>query len=111
MDAETVLTISYLRADLRQTFQRKFPRFKLADNGTRFDPGQPVMTPNVARNETIARFRAWESRALVEDADAFTAGAGDGARRWRFRIGSTSAFIPDLVNQLRVVAGRLTFIR
>ena len=110
MDAETVLTISYLRADLRQTFQRKFPRFKLANDGTRFEPGQPVMTPNVARLETIARFRAWEGRALVEDADAFKAALvteRDADDPDRLNIG----LHPDLVNQLRVVAGRLTFLR
>ena len=110
LDAETPLTVSFLRADLRQTFQTKYPRFKLADDGTRADPGQPLMTPSVARAATISKFREWEAKALVEDADAFKEtlivcrNADD---RDRLDIGLN----PDLVNRLRVVAGRLQFVR
>ena len=110
MDAETPLTVSFLRADLRQTFQTKFPRFKLADDGTRANPGEPLMTPSVARSEVIAKFREWERRALVEDAEAFKEGlivARNADDRDRLDIGLG----PDLVNQLRVVAGRLQFVR
>ena len=110
MDAETPLTVSFLRADLRQTFQTKFPRFKLADDGTQADPGQPLMTPLVARSEVIAKFGEWERKALVEDAEAFEESlivcrnANDPDR---LDIGLD----PDLVNALRVVAGRLRFRR
>ena len=110
MDAETPLTISFLRSDLRQTFQTKFPRWKLGDDGTRVDPGQLLMTPSIARQEVLAKFGEWERRALVEDALAFEEGL-IASRNIDDPDRLDLGLSPDLINQLRVVAGRLQFLR
>ena len=107
-DANTLFTLSLLRASFRQRLSTKFARYKLANDGTRFAPGQRVVTPSTARAEAIALFRAWESRGLVENADAFKAGLivernGGDPNRLDFLLP------PDLVNQLRVVAASISF--
>ena len=107
-DANTLFTLSALRASFRQRLATKFARYKLANDGTRFAPGQRVVTPSTARAEAINLFRAWEAGGLVENADAFKAGlvvernAGD-PNRLDFLLP------PDLINQLRVVAASISF--
>jgi phage tail sheath gpL-like len=49
---------------------QKFPRAKLADDGTRFGLGQPVVTLSIYKAEIIAQYRQMEFDGLVEDADA-----------------------------------------
>ena len=65
LDATTPLTLSYLRYDFRTTLETKYPRHKLADDGTRFGAGQPVMTPSLGKAESIACFERWEEKGLV----------------------------------------------
>ena len=97
-----MLTLAYLRRSFRETFQRKFPRHKLADDGTRVRDGQPVMTPRLGRTEAIALLGDWEDRGLVEDAAAFKKALvvqrnADDPDRLDFLVP------PDLINQLRIV--------
>ena len=73
LDVTTPLTLAYLRYDFRNYILRKYPRHKLADDGTIYGVGQAVITPKVGRAEAIARFRLWESMALVEGGDQFKA--------------------------------------
>jgi len=40
-------------------------RPKLADDGTRFGPGQPIMTPSIYKAEIIAQHRQMEFVGLV----------------------------------------------
>jgi len=108
LNVETVKTVTYLRYDTRTFFQRKYPRHKLAADGTRFGPGQPVMTPKLAKAELIARFDQWEEAGLVQDRAAFI-------RDLLTEISNTdpdrlNALIPPtIINQLRVFAGLLQF--
>ena len=107
-DANTLFTVSFIRASFRQRFATKFARYKLANDGARFGPGQRVVTPSTARAEAIALFRQWETSGLVENADAFKdalvveRNASD-PNRLDFLIP------PDLVNQLRVLAATISF--
>lgn len=108
LDVETLKTLAYLRFDLRNLVALKFPRHKLADDGTAFSRGQAVVTPNTIRAELIARFRQWEDAGLAENIDQFKADliverdANDPNR--------INALVPpDLVNQLRVFAGQIQF--
>ena len=78
MDVNTPLTLSFLRADFRARMQTKYARFKLADDGARFLPGQPVITPRIGRAEAVAIFRSWEEQALVENADSLQGKSGGG---------------------------------
>ena len=108
LDLESVTTLGYLRASLRLRIATKFPRHKLADDGTAFGPGQAVVTPKILRAEIIALAREWETAALVEGLDQFVADliverdASDPNR--------VNALIPpDIVNQFRSFAAAVQF--
>ena len=109
LDVNTPLTLGYLRATFRNRFLRKFPRHKLADDGTRYGPGQAVVTPKVAKAECIAIFREWEDAGLVEGIDQFKTdliverNANDPNRL-------DILLPPDLVNQLRVTGVKIGFL-
>lgn len=108
LNIETLKTLTFLRYDTRTFFWRKYPRHKLADDGTRFGPGQPVMTPKVAKAELVARFILWEEAGLVEGREQFKADLlveRDGTDRDRLN----ALIPPDIINQLRVFAGLVQF--
>lgn len=109
LDIETVLTLGYLRYDFRNYILRKYPRHKLANDGTRYGLGQAVITPSVGKAEAIARFRLWEELGLVENIDQFKEqlicerNPQDPNRLdWMLP--------PDLVNQFRVGGVQIGFL-
>lgn len=108
LDSETLFTLMFIRHDWRDYVLRKYPRHKLADNGTRYGVGQAVVTPNVMKAEAITKFREWEGLGLVENIDDFKANlvsernASDPNRL-------DLLLPPDLVNQLRIVANKIQF--
>ena len=107
-DSTTPLTLSFLRASLRIRLA-KFRRFKLANDGARFGPGQRVATPNIIRADIIGLFRQWEAAGLVESADAFKQGLvvernATDPNRVDMLLAPT-----DLVNQVRVLAALISF--
>lgn len=108
LDVETLATLSVLRSTLRARISQKFPRHKLADDGTRFGAGQAIVTPSIIRAELIALARAWEERGWVENLTAFKdqlvveRNADDPTR-------VDVVLPPDLVNQLRVFAALVQF--
>lgn len=109
LDAETLYTLSYLRYSFRARMALKFPRHKLADDGTRFGPGQVVVTPSVAKAEAISLFGDWELAGLVENADQFARDIivernASNPNRLDFLLP------PDLINQLRNVAAQIQFL-
>lgn len=109
LNVNTVFTLERLRWELRNRMLLKYPRHKLADDGTRYAPGQAVVTPSVIKAEVISLFRSWEERALVEAPEQFAQDLiveRDGADPDRVNIQMS----PDLVNQLRVGAAKISFI-
>ncbi len=109
LDVNTKLTLSYLRWDFRNYFLRKYPRHKLADDGTRFGPGQAIITPKIGKAEAMMKFREWEYIGLVENADQFKndliveRNQGDPCRL-------DFLLPPDLVNQMRIGAAQIQFL-
>lgn len=107
-DLNTVLTVSYLRRNFRERMQSKFARFKLADDGTRIRPGQPIITPSDGRREAIAWAADMEAAGLVENAAVFKdalvvrRNAND-PNRLDFLLP------PDIINQLRIIGALLEF--
>jgi phage tail sheath gpL-like len=91
-----------LRRQTTETTQ-KFPRVKLADDGTRFGPGQPAVTPSIYKAEIIAQYRQMEFDGLVEDADAM-AKATIVERNARDPSRLDVLWAPYLVSGLRIVA-------
>lgn len=109
LDVNTGFTLSYIRRDLRTRIQAKYPRHKLADDGTRIGAGQAVVTPKIIKGEIVSIFRDWELRGLVEDAGDFVTSLiveRDVDDRTRVNVQMS----PNLVNQLYVVGVLLKYI-
>jgi phage tail sheath gpL-like len=108
LDVETLKTLGYLRFDLRTLMSLRFPRHKLADDGTQFSRGQAVATPKSIRGEIVARFRQWEEAGLVEGAEQFKEQLL--VVRSQTDPNRVDALLPpDIVNQLRVLAAQIQF--
>lgn len=71
MDVTTLTTLSYLRYDLRTLIDTKYPRSKLADDGTIVASSANVVTPSLIKAEIVARYKEWEAAGLVEKTDEF----------------------------------------
>lgn len=105
----TLLTLSYLRFSLKARITQKFPRSKLADDGTRFAPGQNVVTPNSVKAEVINLFQDWEEAALVEGFDQFKNDLI--VERDATNVNRVNILLPpNLVNQLVVVGTKIQFL-
>lgn len=109
LDITTMRTLSRLRFDVRARIALKYPRHKLANDGTLFDPGQAVVTPSSIKAELISLFRLWEANGLVEGFDQFKDDLlvernSTDVNRVDMRMS------PDLMNQFRVFAGQLQFL-
>jgi phage tail sheath gpL-like len=99
----TLATLAELFRRMRQSITNKYPRSKLADDGTRFGPGQAIVTPNIIRAELVAEYRQCEYDGLVENGDAFKAALiveRDDVDPNRVNV----LYPPDVINQLRMFA-------
>lgn len=103
LDSETLHTSAYVLRRLKAVITSKYGRHKLADDGTRFGPGQAIVTPNVIKGELSATYRQLEREGIVENFEMFQ----------KYLIVERNAndpnrldvlFPPDYVNQLRVFA-------
>jgi phage tail sheath gpL-like len=108
LDVTTMRTLSYLRYSVRARIAQKFPRHKLADDGTKFGAGQAVVTPQTIRAELIALFIQWEESGLVEGREQFKSDLiveRDGSDPNRLN----ALLPPDIINQFRIFAGSIQF--
>jgi phage tail sheath gpL-like len=99
----TLATLARLIRNQRQAITSKFPRVKLADDGTRFGPGQAIVTPGIIKGELIAEYVEDMWNGLVENLSAFKANLiveRDPNDPNRVNV----LYGPDLINQLRVFA-------
>lgn len=108
LDIETMRTLAYLRYSVRSRIALRFPRHKLANDGTRFGAGQAIVTPKIIRAELLALFREWELAGLAENYDQFATDLivernGSDPNR------VDAVIPPDVINQLRVFAGQIQF--
>ncbi|MBR1777865.1 MAG: phage tail sheath subtilisin-like domain-containing protein [Alphaproteobacteria bacterium] len=108
MDWTTIKTLTYLRFSYVARFAQKFPRHKLADDTYVVKEGQAIVTPTVAKAEAIALAQDWLDAGLIENLDDFKASivsernANDTERL-------DQLLKPDIINNLRVVAGKIQF--
>jgi len=70
-DATTLATLAKLLRNQRAAVTNKWPRHKIADDGTLFGPGQAIVTPKSIAAELVAQYRIDEFNGLVEDVDTF----------------------------------------
>ena len=109
LDVETMKTLAFLRYDVRTFVPRKYPRHKLADDGTLVSRGQAVVTPSVMRGELLARFRLWEASGLVEDFEQFKRDLI--VERDTNDPNRLNSKIPaNVINGFRMFAGQIEFI-
>lgn len=109
LDLNTKWTVDYIRYAVRARISLKFPRHKLADDGTRFAAGQPIVTPSILRAELLALFRDLEEAGLVEGFDQFKRDLN--VVRSTADVNRVNAVIPpDIINQFRVFAAAVQFI-
>lgn len=108
LNIETMRTLAYLRFSLRARIAQRFPRYKLAADGTRFAPGQAVVTPSLIRSECVALFADWEAAGLVENMEQFKTDLL--VQRSDTDPDRIDAIVPpDCINQLRVFAAQVQF--
>jgi phage tail sheath gpL-like len=99
----TPATLARLLRNQRQAITSKFPRHKLANDGTRFGAGQAIVTPKTVKAELVAQYRVDEFNGLVEDGANFKNNLiveRDSNNPDRLNV----LYPPDLVNGLRVFA-------
>lgn len=99
----TLATLARLIRNQRHAITSKYPRVKLADDGTRFGPGQAIVTPGIIKGELIAEYVQDMWVGLVENVQAFKANLiveRDPNDPNRVNV----LYGPDLINQLRIFA-------
>lgn len=109
LDVETVWTADYMRYAFRVAVAMNFPRHKLADDGTDFDPSQPIATPSMIAGVILATGKDLEKAGLLENFEEFKK-ALRVVRSMVDRNRVNAVIPPDLVNQFRVFAGSIQFI-
>jgi phage tail sheath gpL-like len=109
LDVTTMRTLATLRLQVRARIAQRFPRHKLANDGTNFDPGQAIVTPSVIKSELLTLFRQWEGAGLVENfeqylEDLIVERDANDPNRVNARMS------PDLMNSFIVFAGQIQFL-
>ncbi|SAI74568.1 tail sheath protein [Bordetella ansorpii] len=109
LDLESVWTADYMRYAFRVAVATDYPRHKLADDGTDFDPAQPIATPSMIKGTLVATGKKLEKAGLLEGFEEFkTALVVQRSMVDRNRV--NAVIPPDLVNQFRIFAGSIQFI-
>ena len=109
LDLETKWTVDYMRYAFRARIGLRFPRHKLADDGTNFDEGQAIVTPSMIRSELIDVARLLERAGILEGFSQFKKDILV-VRSLEDRNRVNSILPPDVVNQFRVFAAAVQFI-
>lgn len=109
LDICTPETLERIRYEQRLMVAQKYPRHKLASDGTQYGAGQAIVTPKIIRGELLSLYREMEKKGWVEDYESYEANLiverdADDANRLNWRD------TPNLVNQLRITAGKQQFI-
>ncbi|WP_455424796.1 phage tail sheath subtilisin-like domain-containing protein [Dryocola sp. LX212] len=103
LDSETLHTSAYVLRTLETCVTSKYPRVKLANDGTRFGPGQAIVTPAVIKAEMCAQYQIMEEAGIVENFDLFKQYLV--VERDKNDSNRVNVLFPaDYINQLRVFA-------
>lgn len=108
LDANTPFTLSRIKQELRAHLAARFPRFKLADDGTNTVPGSNVITPAGIKAEIVAKAQEWAEKGWIEGIQTFIStivverDTSDPTR-------VNAVIYPNLVNQLQITAVNIQF--
>ncbi|HGM5819267.1 TPA: phage tail sheath subtilisin-like domain-containing protein [Serratia marcescens] len=111
LDITSPATLGHIRYVIKNRFTNRYPRHKLADDSAldNLEPGQPVMTPKLCTQELLDIFiTELEPAGLVEDFDDYKATL-DVKRDTSDRNRLNFMIHPNIINQLRVLAGLIQF--
>ncbi len=109
LDANTMLTLMYLRYSWRNRMVSRYPRHKLGSDTARVASGQAIITPLIAKGEALAWFRDMEDLGLVENFEQFKADLV--VERNNLDVNRLDFLLsPDLMNQLVVGATKFLFL-
>jgi phage tail sheath gpL-like len=103
LDSETMHQSAFIIRRMQSVITSKYGRHKLANDGTEFGAGQPIVTPSTIRGELIAQYGKLESEGHVENADLFAEHLvveRDSNDPSRINV----LFPPDYINGLRIFA-------
>ena len=111
LDVQTLSTIEEIRFQFKTRMTTRFivPRFKLADDTYQVEAGTYVATPKTVRSEILVLFSELQDAGLIENLDEFEANLKverDSADKNRVNV----LLPPDLINQFRLLAGKIQFI-
>jgi phage tail sheath gpL-like len=111
LDIQTMATLSELRYQFITRMANRFiiPRFKLADDTFPVQPGQFIATPRTVRSEIMALFTLMRDKGWIENLEDFEANLV--VERDTTDVNRVNVLLPpDLINQFRIVAGRIEFV-
>ena len=104
LDYETLATLAAITRRLKAATTQKYPRAKLADDGTRFGPGQPVVTPcHLSGRDHRRSIGRWNTTGWSRMPTRWPLRPSSSATP-ETRTDSTSLWAPYLVGGLRFVA-------
>ncbi len=98
----------YIRAKQRSRILSKYGRHKLAADGTKFAPGQAVVTPSVIKAELLSLYLELEYKAIVQDFDGYNTSMFielDADNPSRINVLDS----PKFVNGMIIYAGKIQF--
>ena len=99
----TLATLAKVLRNQKHAITSRFPRSKLADDGTKFGPGQAIVTPGLIKAELVNEYQQDMWNGLVENLREFKAHLiveRDNTDPNRVNV----LYPPDLINQLRIFA-------
>jgi phage tail sheath gpL-like len=99
----TLATLAKLLRNQRHAITSKYPRHKLADDGTKFGPGQAIVTPGIIKAELVNEYQFDMWNGWVENLKQYKAHLlveRDPQNPNRVNV----LYPPDLINQLRIFA-------
>lgn len=103
LQVETMFLLMYVMRYMKTQVTSKYGRMKLAADGTRFAPGQNIVTPSIIKAELIAQYEWLEYNGYVQGAAQFAKGLVveiNGSNPNRVDI----LWDGILINQLRIFA-------
>lgn len=111
LDVETMATLAEIRYQYKARMVTKFiaPRFKLADDSFPVQPGSYIATPKTVKQEIVALFTMLRDKGLIENLNDFITNLiveRDTTDRNRLNV----LLSPDLINQFRILASKISFI-
>jgi phage tail sheath gpL-like len=105
-DVQTLYTLMRVLRRMRNRIETKYPRHKLADDGTATPAN--TLTPSIVKGELVSLYQELVEEGLVENPAAFKA-ALVVARNTVDKTRVDVTLAPDLINQLRIFTALVQF--